>query len=174
MNESQYASDEEFINDVLLQFCEELIAQRIENVKKEKAVASQELINSYAFEIRKATMDQAALAMIAFEDKGRYLDMKRLSRNQLIPISALEKWIEDVGLNAFKRLPRGLNGRSPKNSRELMNRLAWGIAIGKKGKRKKRKKLARGMGSLVQELIVELAAGYQDRTIEDIKDIFKN
>ena len=165
----KFKTEQDFINFVLREFAEQLIEQRIENVRKTKAVASNELMDSYAFEIRKATTQQIANALFAFEARGRYLDMRRINRTNLIPIDVLKEWILKKGLENFKRRPSGPANRKPISDRRFLHELAWGISIKKRGGKHKRKKLQKGFEGLLQEMMSTLRFGYLDRTLDEIK-----
>lgn len=173
---AKFSTEQEFVNHVLTQFAKALIASRIRQVRSQKAIASKELLQSYAYEIRKATINQTALAMIAFEDQGRFLDMRRINRKrEYIPVEEIKKWIREVGLGSFKNLPKGASG--PLTGKRLLNALAWGIVtkIKQRGRFKKaRRPLQKGTEALILELIDELREGYLDRTVDEIKESLTN
>ena len=117
---ARFSNEVDFINTLLYEWAQQLIVRRIQNVKKEKAIASRELLQSYVFEIRKATVNQTAIAMIAFEEHGRFLDMKRVDRKTKgIDLEELKDWIKDIGLEAFKKLPTTSTGKPIKGQRLL-------------------------------------------------------
>lgn len=164
--------DNQFINIILEEWASQLIRQRRENVRKTKSVASADLLNSYDFEIRKATLEQTARALISFEDTGRFLDLKRINRrNKQIPVEEIKAWILDVGIEKFKKTTPD-DGRKPISNQRFLNDLAWGIVRKKKTKRHRRRKLQKGINESLSILIEEILEGYQDRTIQDIKQSF--
>lgn len=173
---AKFSNSQDFINEVLRLWASNLIRERIEAVRKEEAIASKELLQSYEFEIRKATIAQAGAALIAFQEQGRFLDMKRIDRGTYqIPIDDLIKWIKDVGLHAFRYLPS--NQKKPLTGDRLLNELAWGISRTikkKKRTKKRRRKLGVGFEDSLEDLIDELREGFLDRTIEQIKESFQN
>lgn len=172
---AQFQNEKDFVNEVLLRFSEKVVAQRMANTQKSKSVATAGLLRSYRYEIRKATIQQAAMTMFSFQEHGRFLDMKRVNRkDNLIDVEAIKDWIRNIGISAFKKKP--VNLRSPIGQDRILNDLAWGIAktIKKKGKTKgKRRNMQRGFHGLVTELTAELGAGYKDRTIDQIIESFK-
>lgn len=173
---AKFSTEQEFINQVLTDFARQLIASRIRQVRGQKAIASKELLRSYEYEIRKATVQQTGMALIAFEQHGRFLDMKRANRkNRQIPIDELKKWIKEIGIESFKRVPT-TDSKQPLTGQRLLNALAWGIAlkIKKRGRYKKRKPLQRGTESLIENLIDELREGFLDRTVDEIKTSLSN
>lgn len=174
---AKFSNEQDFVNEVLAEFARRLIEQRQRNVRREKAIAKGTLLDSYEHEIRKATVQQTAMAMFAFEERGRWLDMKRVNRKgAFIPVEVLKEWIKEVGLEKFKQLP-GQQPRFAIGNQERLNQLAWGISrsIRARGRTKKvRRKLQTGTESLLQELIGELRDGFLDRTVEQIKDSLQN
>lgn len=173
---AKFSNTQDFINEVLRIWASNLIRERIAAVRKEEAIASKELLQSYEFEIRKATIAQAGAALIAFEQQGRFLDMKRIDRgtNQL-PIDEIKKWIKDVGLSSFRFLPS--DGQNTLVGDRLLNEMAWGIVKKtqkKKRSKKKRRKLGVGFEDSLSDLIDELREGFLDRTVEEIKESIQN
>ncbi len=172
---ARFQTEYEFVYTVLTEFSQRLIEQRKRNVRKEKAISSRELLESYDYEITRSTLAQTASALIAFEEYGRFLDMKRVNRrSSMIPIADIEAWLLDGGLAKFRSLPADAQGRTAATHRKLLLDLAWGVSrnIQKRGryKRKKRRKLQTGIESLLARLINELSEGYLDRTVEEIKE----
>lgn len=167
-------SEIEFIHLALTEFAEELIRQRQANIRAANATASEDLLRSFDYEIRKQTTSQTAAAFISFADHARYVDMKRLNRtSKSIPIDEIKDWIKEKGFDAFRRKPKDAQGNPLVGSR-LLNALAWGIQRKKKGRIKnKRKKLQGGTENLYGRLIRQLARGYKDRTAEQIISQFQ-
>lgn len=168
----KFKTEQDFVNFVLFQFAQEVIEQRIEQVKATKSIATAELLRSYRYEIRKATIQQTALALFYFQEHGRFLDMRRINRKKQIPIKEIKEWIQAKGLSAFRAVPT--DGRKPVGQDRLLNNLAWGIVKSSKKRKRKRRKLQKGWGLSIENLIIELGAGYQDRTIEEISNAFKS
>ena len=136
------------------------------NVQETKSVASAELLNSYRYEIRKATIQQTALALFYFQEKGRFLDMKNINRLKRIPVKEIVSWIKDVGLSAFKTLPT--KNRTPAGQNKILNQLAWGIVRSKRKKKHLRRNLQKGWGKSLGKLVSELSVGFKDRTAQQI------
>ena len=167
-------TETQFIHLALTEFAEELIRQRQENIRAVKATASEELLRSYDYEIRKQTTSQTAAAFISFADYARYIDMKRLNRTgKSIPVDEIKDWIKEKGFDAFRRKPKDSQG-NPLTGSRLLNALAWGIVRKKKGRIKnKRKAIQGGTENLYGRLIRQLARGYKDRTAEQIISQFQ-
>lgn len=173
---AKFKTEKEFIYDLLHEFAADLIASRRKNIKDQKAVASKKLLRSFEFQILQATTGQTAAALIAFEERGRFLDMKRVNRkDKMIPVNEIKNWIQEVGLDSFKRLPK--KGTGAPGGDKILNALAWGISkkIQQKGRYKKaRRSLQKGTEAQIINLIEELREGWKDRTIEQIKESLKN
>lgn len=167
---TRFNSDNDFVNYVLEEFAREVIKQRVRNVQKEKAIASEELLRSYAYEVRKATIEQTAQLLVAFEDRGRYLDMKRHRRLKHVPVEEIKEWIKEKGLEAFTKRPKVRNGKVNPSNPRFLNELAWGISKKINKRKPRRRNLQKGFESLLQDLITELRIGYRDRTAEQIKE----
>lgn len=166
-------TESEFLQIALTEFARKLIRQRQDNVRATDAVASRELLDSYDFEIQKLTTNQLATAFIAFEAHGRFVDMKKISRKEQLPVDEIKSWILDKGLSAFRRKPK-VNGKPLTGSR-LLNSLAWGIVTKKKkSRRRRRKKLTGGTEELLDQLIDEISRGYVDRTAAEIIQSFES
>ena len=167
-------SEIEFIHLALTEFAEELIRQRQANIRAAKATASEDLLRSFDYQIRKQTTAQTAAAFISFSEYARYVDMKRLNRTSKgIPVEEIKDWIKEKGFAAFRRKPKDSQG-NPLTGNRLLNGLAWGIVRRKKGRIKnKRKKLQGGTESLLKTLITQLSIGYRDRTAEEIIQSFQ-
>ncbi len=170
---ARFTNDNDFINRLLVEFAESVITQRIEQVRATKSVTSSELINSYAYEIRKATTEQTASAMFAFAKHGRYLDLRRMNKpgGGKEYIAELVEWLRDGGLDKFRRTPSPERIKAPVGSNKYLNSLAWGIV--RKKKKHKRRRLQKGWGGQLSELTRELMTGYQHRTVSEIKEAFK-
>ena len=164
----------DFINLVLYEWATQLIQERKTLVRKTSSIASKELLSSYDFEIRKATIEQTAKLLIAFEKQGRFLDLKKINRkDQQIPVEEIKKWILDQGLGKFKRRRKWYGRRVVSNTR-FLNDLAWGIVKKKKRKKHRRRKLQKGMNDAIWKLMTELSEGYLDRTTKEIIQSIKD
>lgn len=169
----KFSNDQDFVNTVLLRFAKELIKLRIENVEKTKSIASRGLLNSHRYEIRKATIQQAAQAIFSFQEHGRFLDMRRINRINQRPVDEIKEWIKTIGLEAFKKLPSAPEGKEPIGQDEILNDLAWGI-VKKKKKRRRRRKLQKGFQDVLDDLTDDLMEGYQQIVIDEVIESLQN
>jgi hypothetical protein len=163
---------------------EEMQAWLIEFIQRRKAYlrsrrikASGDLINSLEGEVTRQAIGDAVELVLAFEEHGRYIDMRRLNVPAGGPdyIKALEEWIQEKGLlqkftDRYMRR-RGLRRVPPR----ILNQLAWGIAI----KRKKRKRFRRkawynkSRTAAVEDLFNRVVANLPDLATDEIKDSMK-
>jgi hypothetical protein len=119
------------IEKELLAFSAEFISRRKAFLAQRKINASGSLTDSLEAELNRQAKKEAIELLLAFEEHGRFIDMKRLSPPTVWGesyINALEAWLEKSGLsqkfiNEFmkKRKLRTI----PKN---VLNQIAWGIA----------------------------------------------
>jgi len=170
----KFSNEQDFVNTVLLRFAQNVVALRIKNVQATKSVASGGLLRSHEYEIRKATVQQAAQAIFSFQEHGRFLDMRRIDTTRQRPVEEIKEWIRTIGLAAFKKLPTAPEGRAPIGQDRILNDLAWGIVKKKQKKRSKRRKMQTGFEDLLDDLTDDLLEGYQDIAIDEIIDSLQN
>lgn len=125
------------INRVLEAWAPELTAQlRGSAQKKRIRDATGKGLSSFREEVQKAGNGQLAVAYFEFEQYLRILDMKYTGGKQL-PVDDVKEHIREVGISKFLPRFRRKNKVIPKNPHQLLNKVAWGLARGKKRKQKK-------------------------------------
>lgn len=174
----------EGIKDEMLKWSQYFIAQRkAALLKGKKGVASGELLRSFELEIDRLATEEGIMLLIAFNDQGRFLDMRPQSfhhdawdRNA---INRLEAWIQKRGVGFFfgKYMEKHPNTGARKgiNIKRMISDIAWGIAINRsQGKFKRGKNFwnkAKTAGTY--ELINNVAAALPAPTLDAIKNQFK-
>lgn len=143
------------------QFAAEYIAGRVDFLRKKKIEASGALASSLAYELNRQARAEAVELLLAFEESGRFIDMKRLrpSEGGGNYIAALEAWISHKGLaDRFTRKfmdKYGLN-KPPAN---VLNKIAWGIAtVRGGGKVRRRAWYSKSRAGAVSDLYNRVAA----------------
>lgn len=145
-----------------------VVQQFVSNAKAKKLTSTQKLINSLSSETS-ANLSSALVSIsFAFEEYGRYHDMKRLRWSALPPIDDIIKWVKEKGINNFK----DPNPSPTKTSERRLNEIAWGIAKKRKAnpKWKSRPWFQSSFYKSLNALKEELLLGVSERTIEGIKD----
>lgn len=140
----------------------------VNNARKKKLVSSQRLLNSFDSSVQKEISSHLVTIGFAFEEYGRYHDMKRLRWSALPPIEDFIEWVKEKGINNF----RDPNPRPGKTTERRLNEIAWGIAKNKikTQKHKRRPWFQNSFYKQLNALQEELLLGVGDRTIEQIKD----
>jgi hypothetical protein len=129
------------------------------------------LINSFDSETQ--ARGEAIQCLLAFEDYGRYLDMKTTRPTQFgqAYVDALKEWMEgrawkQEAIDAYVHW-RGLR----KVPTDVLNSIAWGIAISQKGKRKQRSWYLKPQKKAVEDLFDRLVVGLPSVAIDEITSV---
>lgn len=152
----------------------EFIHDRIAFLKKRKVESTGELIDSMAAEMNRQARREAVELLLAFEEHGRYIDMKRLhpakGGNAVVSV---EDWMKRKGfVDAFtKRYVKKYNmKKTPSN---VLNKIAWGIVIARSGgKVKRRPWYNKPRTAAVADLYNEVAAMIPDVVADQLKSNF--
>jgi hypothetical protein len=152
-------------------FSMETLRTLIASLSRERLVNTRGLIKSLSYENRTDLARAVHTISFAFEEYGRYQDMKKVIYSDQPPVDAILEWVERKGLAAFGPDPNPYK-RKPKSDIRRMNEIAWGIAkklqtIPKYRKRRKwfASEFYRNLAALQEELI--LATG--DVVVEHMK-----
>lgn len=114
------------IATILRQYGNEVEALLATAARKKKLELTQDLINSIKTQVIVRGAVSAEMHL-AFEDYGRYQDMKGLSFDKQPPVEAITKWVEKTGIEKFKKIPGYLNSR-PTDPKKAAIRVAWAIS----------------------------------------------
>lgn len=94
-------------------------------------VFTEELRNSLKKEVITGIGSMKAATVIHFQGYGRYKDMKVLNYKDLMPVEALEKFVERIGVGKFAWIPGYENqGRTMPITSRAIQRIAAGIVFG--------------------------------------------
>lgn len=159
----------EVIHQVLQDWAPEFVQNRIEGARSADLVASQDLVKSMRSEVTSALKEVQSF-FFQMEAYGRILDMRGVNRARQVPIDEIKEWIEDVGIGKF-RSGFARRNRVPEDRNQLLNQIAWGIAI--KRQQKKRFKRRRWYSKAREEdfdtLYQRLMDALAENTLTDIK-----
>mgnify|MGYP000741763767 CR=1 FL=1 len=141
------------------------VKQRVDFLRKRKIEASGQLINSIAASINQQARREAVELLLAFDDTGRFLDMKRLrpSGGGADYITALENWIREKGFEGKFTQKFMQKYRLQKAPPNVLNKIAWGIAMSRStGKFRKKKWYNKPKTAAIGELFTNVAAMIPD------------
>lgn len=158
------------IEKVAKYFANQTVMAMAANVRKKKIVNTRDLLNSIDEETRSELGRMVTIMNFAFNEYGRYADMKRIRWKQQPPVDEILKWVEQKGLNAFGADPKP-NKRTPKTPERRKNEIAWGIAmryVKRKRGTKPRPWFQSQFYSDLAALYEELALGVTDRSAEEM------
>lgn len=159
------------IEEIANHFAIETVQTLISNLRKKKLVTSRDLINSLTVESRSDLAKIAHSMAFAFEEYGRYHDMKSNRWTAMPPIDKIKEWVLDKGLNAFGADPNPYKKKQKSKERRL-NEIAWGVArnkLLKKNSFKKRLWFQSPFYKALAQLELELSLGIMDRSLEEMK-----
>lgn len=129
-------------------------------------------------EIHLASANEVAKVIYQLNYNLRYFDMRNLSWGRVANVDALKRFVEKKGPEKFLPVFKAKHGFTPRSQKDLINRLAWGIAISfhKRGKwtakRKKwynRKKMG-SLNVLIRNLIDALSKESLDQLKKALQD----
>lgn len=154
---------------------EQFIAGRRAFLRSRKIDASRALSDSFAYEVASVLEGQLRTELLLeFEEHGRLIDMKRLN----VPkgggdyLAALEDWIVRKGLQ--ERFVRKFvaTRRLKKAPDNVLRQMAWGIAVNRSQRYRRRSWYAKSKSAAVTDLFNRVASGLPDIVAEEIKKAF--
>lgn len=164
------------IADQMLEWADIFVTNRKAFLRKRQIDASGELINSLNFEIDTQARQEAVQLLIAFNDYGRMVDMKRFNyshdswgRNA---VSRIEDWVKEKGLEKFiQGFVKKYNLKTvPAN---VLNKIAWGIMTNRaEGKFRRRRWYNKPKTAAISELVTQVVAIIPDKAAKQIKQQF--
>jgi len=166
------------INKVLLEWAAEFIRLRETQARQKIKVASGSGHQSFSHSTIKANGAQLAEALFMFNTYLRIADMKK-GWTKAPPINVIEDWIEKKGVDKFKRKYQAKHRYTPKDPKQLINKIAWGISLSikKRGSLKKKrvkwysKNYNRGIGALYTELLDALSKESLDHLKKELRNV---
>jgi len=166
-----------FIQSELQLLAQEFIKQRVAALQARKIVASGDLKESMGFEIVNQAKGEAIEMLLAFEEHGRYIDMRSLKppTNFGNPyISLIEEWIRKRGWEQ-KFIDKFMQSRKLSNvPKNVLNQIAWGIAVKRgNGKYRRKKWWNASKTAFISDTFNQIAAGIPDIAAKTIKEAFQ-
>lgn len=161
----------DIIEKTLKEYSVIFVANRRESLGKVKLQASSDLINSVAASVSRSG-DDLAMLQLAFNDSGRYADLRYINRKNQISVPEIEEWIRSKGVASFKA---GYKRKIPVSDAKLINAIAWGIVKKKlQQKHKRRRWYAKSVGRDINNLYDTLVERYQEFILQDQKKQLSN
>lgn len=150
----------------------QFVQDRVAFLRSRNIAATGELINSMQSEVTAGLRGEAVQILIAFEEYGRIVDMRKFNPPQGGGdyIAALEEWIQRKGL-AAKFTTKYVNTRNLKSPPErVLTYIAWGIAKKRfNGKYRRRRWYNRSKSAAITELFRDVAANMPELVAQEIK-----
>lgn len=115
------------IEHVAETFGMETLRMLISSISREGLVNTRGLIRSMAYDIRTDLARVVHSISFAFEEYGRFQDLRKQKYDAQPPIDKILDWVEKKGVNAFGPDPYP-NKKKPKSDTRRMNEIAWGLA----------------------------------------------
>lgn len=166
----------QFIQEEMTKWAAEYIATRKAYLLKRKISASGELIRSLEFELNAQASREAVEMLLAFEEHGRFVDMKGLQPPEGGGeyIAGLVDWMQRKGL-ADRFTERYMERHKLRKVPErVLVYIAWGIALSRTDKYKRRAWYNKSRSGATIDLFNNVAAGIPDIVGGQIKKQFDN
>lgn len=147
---------------------------RIAFLQKRKIAVTNDLINSIAVETKIAFEKATVETIIAFEDSGRFIEMKGLnpSAGGSDYLLAVEAWIQKRGWEKFEKKFEQKYGEVL-NQYKGIRRLAWAIIRNRNNRKFKPKRWhTKARAAQLGELYNSILAGMGDIVTNEIKGAF--
>ncbi len=142
-----------------------------------KISRSGSLEQSVSSEVVRQAQREAVEALIAFEEHGRFIDMKPTAQDRFgnEAIKRLEAWAASVGLGQFERGFIRKYGARPVTDAKFLNRIAWGIIKTRAtGKYRRRRWWNPSKSAAITELLNQVAAALPSRVATDVAKTLRN
>jgi hypothetical protein len=157
---------EDFLISEMTTMAETFVRQRVAALKARKIEASGALAQSLEYEIVRQANTQAVAMLLSFQDYGRFIDMRTLKPPTDFGnpyITLLEEWIRKRGWEQ-KFIRKFMLSRKlrtvPKN---VLNQIAWGIAIKRsEGKYRRQKWYNGSKTAFISQTFNQIIAGLPD------------
>lgn len=167
---------QEYLEVQGFKWAREFIAGRKAWLQSKGIAATGDLIDSLGLEVT-STLENALITRIEIEfaTYGRYLDMKmKPAKGGSDYIQGIVQWMEDKGFET-----KFINDFLAKRKRrtitrdKVLNQIAWGIAIKRSIKYKRRVWWNKPKSAAISDLYNRVAAGLPDKVLQEIKKAFK-
>ncbi len=161
----------DYIKEKADEFTREFTTSRIQYLAARKISVTNELVRSIQAESKILLSDAIVETSIAFEDYGRYIEMKKLqpAAGGSDLIGKIEEWISKRGFARFKNKFEKAYGRVI-NEQKAINRLAWAIIRTRsEGKFKAKRWHTKARNAKMYELYNEILAGLPEVVSEEVR-----
>jgi len=171
-------------NPEILQFLEqeatawasEFVRDRVAFLRRRKIEATGELIRSLEFEVTAQAGRSVVELLLAFEESGRFIDMRRLQPPEggADYIAALINWIQRKGL--AEKFTRGyVRRRNLKQAPDrVLTYIAFGIARKRfNGKYRRRRWYNKNKSRSLSDLVNRIAANMPDAVFDELRNSLK-
>ena len=152
-----------FIAKELQEMAEFYIKQRISSLQGRKINATNELAQSLDYKVVYEAKVEVISMLLAFEEHGRYVDMKRLkppTEYGAEYITAIEEWIKARGWEDRFIRKFVAQRKLREVPKDVLNQIAWGIAAKRgSGKYRRRKWYNSSKTAMIYQLFNDIAAG---------------
>lgn len=169
---------QDHIEDTSRAWVQEYIRNRVSVLSKRKISASGQLAASMQYALTRATQGAVTnLLELSFADHGRWIDMKSLNTptGGLDYIDNLAAWVVRKGLSDKFIKDYVAKRRLSKAPQNVLNQIAWGIAL-KRSMKYKRRPIAysKSKSAALTDLFNRVAAGLPSIVSQEIKAGFLN
>ena len=162
------------IEEQLLSWSALFIEQRKAFLRRRKIEASGKLLGSMEAEINRQARAEVVQILIAFEEHGRFQDMKRMN----VPqgggeyLAALVEWIRKKGLE--QKMIAGWQRRYNRKTvpADVLNKIAWGIAVKRTQRYRRKAWWNKPKSAAITDLFNDVASSIPDTVAEQIKKNF--
>lgn len=158
-NETQQEELKAFIQEELESWVRTFIAGRIAYLTSKKKLSTGQLIRSFEYEINRQAKREVLEALVAFEDYGRMLEMKRFSHDKWgrNNIDRLADWVERTwtGANYLKFAQKR---KLVEIRQSTINSIAWGILVNRTKTKKRTRWYNKPKTAQISELFNQVAA----------------
>lgn len=156
---------------------EEYISLRKSVLTRRGILASGDLQDSFAYnQGQDANATITNTLELVFNDYGRYVEMKRMSlpKGGTELIDALAEWIVKKGLEAKMTRDFVTRRKLKKAPEDILTRLAWGMAVKRQQKYRRRIWYNKSKSAALTELFNRVAAGLPEIVIQELKHSLQN
>jgi hypothetical protein len=151
-------------------WAEAFLQARTTYLLRQNISASGELIDSLGYQLDKSATEDTIRLLIAFNDYGRIIDMRRVSGSHLgeSAVQRVEDWIRDKGL-LRKWIPAFMKKyRLRTIPQNIINRMAWGVLVKRTNAWKPKRWYNEAKGGAITDLYNQIAEAVPDEAIRQI------
>ena len=143
------------------------------NVRKKKLRTTGQLLQSIDHETKKDLSKVVTAIAFAFQDYGRFKDMRRNIWDKQPPVAAILEWVKQKGVSSFGADPNPYKNEI-KTSERRANEIAWGIARKYATNKAFRSRpwFQKTFFYTLQDLREELVVAAADFTVKEMKESF--